>query len=361
MSATLPQGLEALIAAPNDDQLRLVYADALTQLHDPRGELIAVQHQLQLRPNHPALRSREVELLRAVGGEALLGPGVELHWHLGFIREAVFGVPDLYERVAGSVLTSVEHVMRVMTSPSAALLERLRLRFVDFEVVVKELAALGPRPSLSVLRVGDFLEVDKDGVAEPQLDGVPGMALGHVGRLVALCPNLTELQIAGGDATLGPKLDVPRLRKLEVRIMGMSRADLEALIATRWPSLETLTLEISQDSEFREEFCSSPQVIRLFRSLGEHAPKLTQLGLPDFGAPREDEADRLGVCLQASPMMLKRLEALDVTSFVPLSKTSANALAASKESLRGLKTLRLRGDGQSLRRALAGCQVIEVR
>jgi uncharacterized protein (TIGR02996 family) len=56
--------LEAIIeAAPEDVQARLVYADWLQQEGDPRGELIAVESQLQDKPDDPALLQHQRALL----------------------------------------------------------------------------------------------------------------------------------------------------------------------------------------------------------------------------------------------------------------------------------------------------------
>lgn len=55
--------LEPVLANPDDDHVRLVLADALIELGDPRGELIAVQCAVASKPNQK-LRAREQELLQ---------------------------------------------------------------------------------------------------------------------------------------------------------------------------------------------------------------------------------------------------------------------------------------------------------
>lgn len=57
--------LQQVLDHPDDDQLRLVYADVLSERGDPRGELISVQCALMHRPDDAALRLREAELLNA--------------------------------------------------------------------------------------------------------------------------------------------------------------------------------------------------------------------------------------------------------------------------------------------------------
>ena len=55
--------VDAIIANPDDDAPRLVYADWLTERGDPRGEFIAVQIALAKHPTDD-LRAREAELLK---------------------------------------------------------------------------------------------------------------------------------------------------------------------------------------------------------------------------------------------------------------------------------------------------------
>jgi uncharacterized protein (TIGR02996 family) len=56
---------DAVLAAPDDDAPRLVYADWLLERGDPRGELIATQIALAGNPDDAALRARERELMTA--------------------------------------------------------------------------------------------------------------------------------------------------------------------------------------------------------------------------------------------------------------------------------------------------------
>jgi len=60
----------AVYADPDDDAPRLVLADALMEVGDPRGELIA----LQLRPKRSASQLKRERHLRAAHGRAWLGP-----------------------------------------------------------------------------------------------------------------------------------------------------------------------------------------------------------------------------------------------------------------------------------------------
>jgi len=82
----------AIVAAPDDDAPRLVYADCLMQRGDPRGELIALQCRLAAGEASPEIVAHELEL-RAALAPALLEPlhaiapaGYELR--RGFVEHA---------------------------------------------------------------------------------------------------------------------------------------------------------------------------------------------------------------------------------------------------------------------------------
>ncbi len=70
-SSDLDTLLAAVLAAPESDDARLVYADALSERGDLRGELIAVQCGLARAPDNRELLAREKELLDAHGKQWL--------------------------------------------------------------------------------------------------------------------------------------------------------------------------------------------------------------------------------------------------------------------------------------------------
>jgi uncharacterized protein (TIGR02996 family) len=81
--------LEQIYAAPDDDQLRAVYADRLTELGDPRGELIVLQLQKEREPLSRKQQARERELIGKWGREWLgeLDPALlkgDLEYRRGF-------------------------------------------------------------------------------------------------------------------------------------------------------------------------------------------------------------------------------------------------------------------------------------
>ncbi len=111
--------LQAVLAAPESVEPRLVYADWLQEQGDPRGELISVQCLLGGGLEYPsqrhALRAREQELL-AEHGELWSAPAKKLshqHWfRRGFIDEVHAGAGTFLPGAAA--LFAVEPVLRLV-------------------------------------------------------------------------------------------------------------------------------------------------------------------------------------------------------------------------------------------------------
>ncbi len=110
------QLLDAVIAAPGDDDPRLVYADWLMEQNDPRGELISVQIALAksgLDPRRRKLwRARSAELL-AAHQQTWSKPAIDVtrlwSFRRGFIDEVSAEAPT-FVRDAGKELMLVEPV-----------------------------------------------------------------------------------------------------------------------------------------------------------------------------------------------------------------------------------------------------------
>ncbi|MCA9669850.1 MAG: hypothetical protein KC503_29850 [Myxococcales bacterium] len=105
--------LEAIYAAPHDDNLRRVYADAATARGDPHGELVALQLLPELTREQ---RRRERELLRTYG-RAWLGPlepllqKQGLVYRRGFVAEGRLRAQSNVERAAGDARWSTFEVL----------------------------------------------------------------------------------------------------------------------------------------------------------------------------------------------------------------------------------------------------------
>jgi hypothetical protein len=155
---------------PHDAELRaavLVCADALTEIDDPRGPLITMEHAL-----HDADPRRALELRRAMheyamgegagllaGAAQLMQAGrtLALEWRSGKLYGVTIDaryVPQKSKRAVGEAVG--ELVARVLYAPAAADLRRLRVRVrqpEDFESISRSLVSLERKPPLEELVV----------------------------------------------------------------------------------------------------------------------------------------------------------------------------------------------------------------
>lgn len=223
--------LDEVLAHPDDDAPRLVYADWLSEQGDPRGELIHVQCELARTRDADrflALEARQVALLSA-HGEAWVGPlakeALQVQFHRGFVAQvtvldagALDGLAELFAREPVQELTFASvrglDVARLAAAPWLERLSALGLRAAQRE------AGLGPED------VGALLE-------SRHLRGLNALALrGHrladVGALV-LAANVPWA--------------LPRLSALLVERDEVSEVGAQGLASTKWlAALETLSL-----------------------------------------------------------------------------------------------------------------------
>src|SRR5262245_55108850 len=90
---TQEQGfLQAIVADPEDEGVRLIYADWLEEQGNPRGEFIRLQCELEKLsaddPRRPDLEAREKQLLAEHANEwlgPLRGELVDWRFHRGFV------------------------------------------------------------------------------------------------------------------------------------------------------------------------------------------------------------------------------------------------------------------------------------
>jgi uncharacterized protein (TIGR02996 family) len=111
---TTPEHLSAIIADPDNDTPRLVYADRLEKQGDPRGEFIRVQCELARSPKQKKRRAKleaqETGLLNAYGQQwrdALLPPNLptpkdrtwdyirSVRFQRGFVEAIELSIPGL--------------------------------------------------------------------------------------------------------------------------------------------------------------------------------------------------------------------------------------------------------------------------
>src|SRR5262245_50567842 len=114
--------VQAILDDPDDDSLRLIYADWLEERGDPRGEFIRVQYALAdldiHDPRRPSLEARERTLLRDNGANwAGLLPRLVDHFTFrrGFVDEVTLGMRAFLEEI-GPELSSLAPVRIVRLS-----------------------------------------------------------------------------------------------------------------------------------------------------------------------------------------------------------------------------------------------------
>ena len=225
--------LAAIVAAPDDDDNYLVYADWLQSRGDPRGELIALHHAGQTERANELAHSLLPQALASV-----LDRGLRLDWRLGFVERARLGRLDsASEPDARQVLDTL------LADPSARVLRELVLdictwhRWVYMERLWGALVATPVPPPLRRLQIGDFVEREPHNPPYPERD-ISAVEVGDVSPLWPLLPALEELELQGCHFQLGT-LDSPRLRSIE---LCSSTVGDEHLTAIRAPNLERLII-----------------------------------------------------------------------------------------------------------------------
>ena len=207
-----PELLGAILANPDDDAARQVYADALQERGDPRGEFIAVQLALaqvegkkqtaktkalwdRFRALHSAHSAKWAKPVRALGKKA------RWEFHRGFVRQLRLGESDVVTHAALAALLAVEPIahfvirgqwvkwiVTALETPGIARLQRLTILTTQ-DPATKQLAtalAATGFPALAELRLGI---VGDDEVAElvatRSMPALRHLAIGSARRLTA--------------------------------------------------------------------------------------------------------------------------------------------------------------------------------
>lgn len=247
-----PAALEAQLAqvrkTPTAD-VCLVFADWLQAAGHPWGRLIAVQHGLATAASaqKPALEKEEKTILREYG-EVLTGnlqrtKNTAFDWTTGFIKKATLGAPG-----DGQLLAKNLDVL--LKLPTATLLSALVLdprpetlqTFQDWDASpdnivepwapVLEALPRVPKQVTHVAFGAEKPEPESAYVAMPPFSGV-SKALPHLESLV-----LT------GSADEPDPLDLPELKRLDVRFAAATGAQLSALARSKLPKLEHLSFSV---------------------------------------------------------------------------------------------------------------------
>lgn len=234
MTDELPELLRSVIARPDDHDVLRVYADALIEQGDTRGELIVVQL-LRREADSPELAARERELVARLDGElaAQLGlPATAFAWRRGFLEAIDFSPAGEQRALADAVRT-------LGTLPAARQLRRIVIRFVEpgwgsMGPIISALTKVAPQ--LRALRELVFTTSPRDD------DGVPQMPV-HFGDIAPLCraiPRLEVLEIGGCDYPTLRELQAPSLKRLVIE--NPAGYELERIARLRAPELAELEL-----------------------------------------------------------------------------------------------------------------------
>lgn len=255
---------DEIIAYPDDDGPRLVYADWLEERGDPRGEFIRVQCARARCPSWHRdsllLGWREKELLYRHGHHwrAQLPnlPGVAWkHFERGFITSARVINLDVLRQQAGSLTAHTPlNELRVMEptanwdqTPTLPWLQKLRC---GPEMYIDDMHRFSDSPLLDHLRVLELpaMNLENDGVValarSPRLKNIErldlrenfiGTAGAHTLAYTPIFRNLTHLSLRG--VGFGSYSDDPMLQEVGVRELAQS---------PHWTKLQSLDISGNQ-------------------------------------------------------------------------------------------------------------------
>lgn len=276
------QFFEAVLAAPDDDAPRLVFADHLTGEGDPRGEFIALQCRLAATPDDDArrkLRIAENKLLAAHEAEwtadffavAKSTPfrKVKVVFHRGFLEEATLPI---------DALDDLEPLFQ-----AAPLLRRLRFDSPGFTGQTHAPPTLAGRLTSTRLRNVRSLDLrlpaGGDAVAHelahcPHLSGLHTLHLEATSWPVPDFPTPvfsgppeSHRLGAGGAFTLASSPHLKGLRDVKLASNALGGAGVKALLEGGWP-LESLDVSGNQlDDTALTAIATAPNLSRL-RHLG---------------------------------------------------------------------------------------------
>jgi len=315
--------IDAIVAAPDDDAPRMVYADWLQERGDPRGELIALQCRPALFESDVFERAWRLEHEHGARWlaplrELVTDPG-PLHFVRGFVERIQLDAADWIkngERLCALTplreieLRRVESLAEVLAAPATA-----RVRSIEVRAQVLDNARVGkldhvpPLPRLDSLAL---LELRLSGVAvhalgelraAPRslyLDRNPACSAGLHGVLGS--PFAARLERLGLDyVTLGSDLSTFEQVAGTLRTLAADHCDLAgdalAQIVTRVP-LEELSAAATRDIDDATlaalARCASLRVLRLrgcglaitphgLRDMLRALPQLATLDLRECG------------------------------------------------------------------------------
>lgn len=139
--------------------------------------------------------------------------------------------------------------------------------------------------------------------------------MGNIEPMYKAMPNLESLVLRSGSMKIG-KIDLPKLRELEILTGGLDKASLANICNAKWPHLEKLHVQTGDDGNIRLK-----DLQPIFD--GKAFPKVKHLGLGN--SPFADD-----ICKElAKSKIAAQLETLDLSQGT-LGDQGAAALAEGK-------------------------------
>jgi len=229
--------LRAIIEQPENNQLRLIYADWLEERGDPRAAFIRVQISLQAAearsPQWRELKHREHQLLREFGDQwlcGLLGPATAEHFDRGFLGHVSMGAQRLaktLKRLKDQPVTSLRLESTVSGSGAAAFFSDAwfqRVRSLEFSpcrpkaTVVQRLATSRNLCNLEHLNLGG---------GDPGKNGMRALWQGELTSLKSLAMQIKAVHKDAWAAAAASK-EFQRLEQLELSVSTTSGDEYEA-------------------------------------------------------------------------------------------------------------------------------------
>jgi uncharacterized protein (TIGR02996 family) len=276
--------LEAEIARdPEAIDPYLVYADWLQQHGDPRGELISLQ--AKATPETDAAAAAMIERWPERFGGALEERD-RVEWHCGYWRRLHFAPgPDSdasYFRLA-----------RVLGHDSARFLRALAISTNYGQPIAKLVPAELP-PTVRSLHLGDFIFPD-----ESELTWT---TVGDATAVYRTVPQLERFALQGAEIILGDRIELRRLRALELVTAGLPGETARAIVRSELPELDTLIVWTGDDTGGGST--TAADLLGLFAS---PRPQLRHFGLVNCAI-----TDELVLALVEAPW-LPQLRVLDLS------------------------------------------------
>jgi uncharacterized protein (TIGR02996 family) len=330
MTAKLPELLDAIIANPDDDDARLVYADALSSQGDPRGEFIVVQMELahllgvvtKLDDIIDGLLA-DADVLRAAKLWRRQWQLLEQH-ELKWLNET-FGDIDFYEHVTfkkGFVDSTVIandrearlllHLDEQRTGPP---IESLRICQSATDVSLDLLLSTrSTARGSSLLRRLHTLDVDASEITAPAFE-----------RLVASTPRLENITVGWARYPVGPHLATAcsgSLRSVNVRELSAE----VVMRAACMRSIRSLNVRNRPNEFLNVQVCPALEHVELWR------------GGPGGGDPSDSPFDLAFLNTTTTATLLPRIKTIRLHDDSRVSGDSVgrlidSPLASTLESL----------------------------